>query len=150
MPSHTHTLKRQSNLMFSEWGKKTREESKQENLELCVSRGRRRCGIVLLLLPLMHAHAPGRFNSTFDLLWHEIYYAHTHTDTVEHTHSQQEGTICICRPWLGQSKIVACLGQCIYSASPSSPLPLSHPHSSSSSLCLSVASNDQNFCPGTW
>lgn len=73
--------------MFSEWDrkKKEREENKEENLELCVSRGRRRCGIVLLPLPLMHAHAPGRFNSTFDLLWHEIYYTHIHTQSRTHS-----------------------------------------------------------------
>lgn len=75
--------------MFSEWGtkKKEREENKEENLELCVSRGRRRCGIVLLPLPLMHAHAPGRFNSTFDLLWHEIYNTHTHTQWKSNSHT---------------------------------------------------------------
>lgn len=82
--THTQTTK-QSHVFRVGQKKKEREENKEENLELCVSRGRRRCGIVLLSLPLMHAHAPGRFNSTFDLLWHEIYYSHTHT--VEHTQS---------------------------------------------------------------
>lgn len=144
--THTQTTK-QSHVFRVGHKKKEREENKEENLELCVSRGRRRCGIVLLPLPLMHAHAPGRFNSTFDLLWHEIYYTHTeseHSARGNHLHlSSLVRTVENCR--LPRSMHT----QCLILFSPPPTLLLLQP-SSPTSLCLSVASNDENFCPGTW